>query len=48
MAAGTAQMATGSPSSSLEQEIPTFSDLLMQQLGLGKLFGQRNKKTEED
>jgi prephenate dehydrogenase len=33
---------------SVEQEIPTFSDLWMQQLGLGKLIGLRNKKREED
>jgi prephenate dehydrogenase len=33
---------------SLEQEIPTFSDLWRQQLGLGKLFSRRNKKTEDD
>jgi prephenate dehydrogenase len=32
----------------LEQEIPTFSDLWMQQLGLGKLIGLRKKKAEED
>ena len=33
---------------SLEQEIPTFSDLWLQQLGLGKLLRLRKKKTEED
>ena len=33
---------------SVEQEIPTFSELWMQQLGLGKLLGLRNKKTKED
>ena len=32
----------------LEQEIPTFSDLWVQQLGLGKLLGLRKKKTDED
>jgi prephenate dehydrogenase len=33
---------------SLEQEIPTFSDLWMQQLGLGKLFGFHKKREEDD
>jgi prephenate dehydrogenase len=33
---------------SLEQEIPTFNDLWRQQLGLGKLFGWRKKKTGDD
>ena len=33
---------------SLEQEIPTFSDLWMQQLGLGKLLGQGRKKKDEE
>jgi hypothetical protein len=33
---------------SLEQEIPTFSELWKQQLGLRKLFGRRNKKAEDD
>lgn len=33
---------------SLEQEIPTSSELLGQQLGLGRLFGLRKKKTEDD
>ncbi len=32
----------------IEQEIPTFSDLWMQQLGLGKLLGLHKKKTDED
>ena len=32
---------------SLEQEIPTFSDLFKQQLGLGKLFGLGYKKKKE-
>jgi prephenate dehydrogenase len=31
-----------------EQEIPTFSDLWVQQLGLGKLLGLRKRKEEED
>jgi prephenate dehydrogenase len=31
-----------------EQEIPTFSDLWVQQLGLGKLLGLGRKKKEED
>jgi prephenate dehydrogenase len=31
----------------LEQQIPTFSDLFMQQLGLGKLLGLRRKKSED-
>jgi prephenate dehydrogenase len=30
----------------LEQEIPTFSELWVQQLGLGKLFGLRKKKED--
>jgi prephenate dehydrogenase len=33
---------------SLQQEIPTFSDLFMQQLGLGKLLGLNRKKKKED
>jgi prephenate dehydrogenase len=33
---------------SLEQEIPTFSDLWMQQLGLGKLIGLGRRKKDED
>jgi prephenate dehydrogenase len=33
---------------SLEQEIPTFSELWKQQLGLGRLFGRRNKKEKDD
>jgi prephenate dehydrogenase len=33
---------------SLEQEIPTFSDLWMQQLGLGKLLGLHKKRTDDD
>ena len=33
---------------SLEQEIPTASDLFMQQLGFGKLLGLGRKKTKED
>ncbi len=33
---------------SFEQEIPTFSDLWVQQLGLGKLLGLRKKKDDED
>jgi prephenate dehydrogenase len=33
---------------SREQEIPTFSELWMQQLGIAKLFGLGRKKTEED
>ena len=33
---------------SLEQEIPTFSELWKQQLGLGRLFGGRKKKTKDD
>jgi prephenate dehydrogenase len=33
---------------SIEQEIPTFSDLWMQQLGLGKLIGLGQKKKDDD
>ncbi len=33
---------------SLEQEMPSFSDLWMQELGLGKLFSRRNKKRGDD
>jgi prephenate dehydrogenase len=33
---------------SLEQQIPTFSDLWRQQLGLGKLIGLGRRKKEED
>jgi prephenate dehydrogenase len=29
-------------------EIPTFNDILKQQMGLGKLLGRRNKKTGDD
>ena len=35
---------TGTP----KPEMPTFNDLWMQQLGLGKLLGRRNKKTGDD
>jgi prephenate dehydrogenase len=31
-----------------KQEIPTFNDIWKGQLGLGKLLGRRNKKTEDD
>ncbi len=33
---------------SVEQEIPSFSDLWMQQLGLGKLLGLGNKKPKKE
>jgi prephenate dehydrogenase len=33
---------------SVEQEIPSFSDLWMQQLGLGKLIGLGNRKNKKD
>jgi prephenate dehydrogenase len=36
------------PKESLDQEIPTLGDFWKQQLGLGKLLGQRKKKTEGD
>ena len=35
---------SGSP----KQEVPTFNGAWRQQLGLGKLFGRRNKKTGDD
>jgi prephenate dehydrogenase len=35
-------------SGSLKQEIPTLNEAWRQQLGLGKLFGRRNKKTGDD
>jgi prephenate dehydrogenase len=35
-------------SGSSNQEIPTFNGAWRQQLGLGKLFGRRNKKTGDD
>ena len=35
-------------SNSLKQEMPTFNDIWIGQLGLGKLLGKRKKKPEDD